>query len=146
MAERAVSAIVRRLMAAPPAIVYDEWLDAEALAEFLCPGPEVSTNILQCDPRIGGRLSVVMRDGDFTVRIEGEYQELDRPYRLSFTWHSDMAGGFESIVTVTFEPAGEDQTLMTIQHTPLPANVVDDQQEGWTAIADLLAARLTNSA
>jgi hypothetical protein len=47
---------------------------------------------------------------------------------------------------VTFEPAGEDQTLMTIQHTPLPANVVDDHQEGWTAIADLLAARLTNNA
>lgn len=128
-------------MPARPETVYDEWLDAEALAEFLCPAPTTS-EILECDPRVGGRLRIVMHDGDFTVNIEGVYLELDRPKRLSFSWDSDMGDGFSSVVTVTFEPAGDHETLMIIEHRPLPLGLAEDHQDGWTVIAGQLAARL----
>src|SRR6266852_1609835 len=35
----AATAVVRRLLPAAPELVYDEWLDPEALREWMCPRP-----------------------------------------------------------------------------------------------------------
>ena len=134
------SAVVRRVMPAPPEDVYDQWLDPDALAEFMCPAPARSRDV-QCEAWIGGRLQIVMVDGETTIKIVGEYLELDRPRRLEFTWKSDHHGGFESVVTVSFEPHGDGETLMTIEHA-LPPQLVGDHQQGWQQIAELLARRL----
>jgi uncharacterized protein YndB with AHSA1/START domain len=134
------SAVVQRVLPAPPEVVYDEWLDTEALAEFMCPSPARATDI-QCEPWLGGRLRIVMVDGQTVIKVAGEYLELDRPRRLKFTWRSDHHGGFESVVTVSFEPHGPAETLMTIDHA-LPPQLVGDHQKGWNQIAELLARRL----
>jgi uncharacterized protein YndB with AHSA1/START domain len=128
------SAVVRRVLPATPDVVYAEWLDPEALAEFICPYP-VTPGIVQCDPRVGGTLHIVMIDPAAVVNVTGEYLELDRPNRLRFTWNSDFGGGFASVVTVTFEPHGDGQTLMTIDHAHLPPQWRDDHDKGWTLIA-----------
>ena len=131
------SAVVRRVVPAPPDVVYGEWIDPEALAEFICPYP-VKPGLVESDPRVGGRLHIVMIDPEAVINVTGEYLELDRPNRLRFTWNSEFGGGFASVVTVTFEPHGDGQTLMTIDHAHLPPQWRDDHHEGWTLIAEQL--------
>ncbi|MGZ6545617.1 MAG: SRPBCC family protein [Actinomycetota bacterium] len=99
-------AVVTRVMPARPEVVYDEWLDQAALAEFMCPSPDTRATTIACDPRIGGKLTIVMGDPAGDVHITGEYVALERPRRLSFTWRHE--GGVDSVVTITFEPHGED--------------------------------------
>ena len=72
--------------------------------------------------------------------ITGEYIALDRPDRLSFTWrHAEVP---DSVVTITFAPHGSDETLMTITHSRLPAELVESHTGGWGSISEKLAARL----
>ena len=92
------------------------------------------------DPRIGGKLTIVMGDPAGDVHITGEYVALERPRRLSFTWRHE--GGVDSVVTITFEPHGEDETLMTIHHVQLPPHLVPGHEAGWTSIAEHLETRL----
>ena len=134
------SAVVRRVLPAPPEEVYDEWLDKDALMEFMCPLPARASRV-ECEPRIGGRFLIEMADGDRVTLLTGEYLELDRPRRLRFTWKSDSHGGFDSVVTISLEPTGRDETLMTIDHA-LPPDLVHDHEQGWKTIAERLALKV----
>jgi uncharacterized protein YndB with AHSA1/START domain len=135
------SAVVRKMLSAPAEVAYDEWLDPDALLEFMCPLPARASKV-EVEPRVGGRYLIEMVNGDAVTRLTGEYLELDRPRRLKFSWTSDSHGRFDSVVTVSFEPNGRDQTLMTIDHA-LPPHMVDDHQNGWNTIAEMLALKLT---
>jgi uncharacterized protein YndB with AHSA1/START domain len=134
----AATARVRRRLSAPPGEVYDAWLDETVLAGFISPAP--GSAVVAIDPRVGGSLRIVMSFPDRRVVIEGAYLVLDRPSRISFTWRVD-AGGIDSVVTVTLEPAGRGQTEMTIVHSRLPAPWVESYDTGWSLIADQLARR-----
>ena len=112
-----VAAVVRRLLPAPPSLVYDTWLDAEAFAEFITPQPARSGRI-EWAPRVGAPFRIDMVDAEGTVQITGEILELERPSLLRFTWRSSLGGGFDSVVTVTLVPSGEAGTLMTDRARP----------------------------
>jgi Activator of Hsp90 ATPase homolog 1-like protein len=68
----------------------------------------------------------------------------DPPRRISFTWQcSDReAPAPDSVVTVSLEPYGEDQTLMTIHHALLPKPSIDAHEQGWSRVAAQVEARL----
>lgn len=131
--------MVRRVLPAPPEIVYDEWLDKTALLDFMCPSPARATKV-ECDPQVGGKLLIVMSEGGNDVEIRGEYVELDRPNRLRFTWSHH--GVTDSLVTISLEPQGRDRTLMTIDHSQLPVDGVPDHEKGWAQIVEHLSRRL----
>ena len=80
--ERTTSAVVHRVLPAPPIVAFDEWLDPEALAEFICPYP-TRAGIVECHPRVGGRFRIDMIDHDSVVHVTGEYLALDRPHRCA---------------------------------------------------------------
>jgi uncharacterized protein YndB with AHSA1/START domain len=141
MPDGPVTAVVTRVLPAPPEDVYAEWLDPVALADFIAPEPSTAGEV-ECDPRIGGRLRIVMLHRDHVVLITGEYLDLEPPRLLRFTWSSDLGDGFDSVVTVRLEPHGDGETLMTIEHAQLPAEWGPDHQSGWTSIAAQLAAHL----
>jgi uncharacterized protein YndB with AHSA1/START domain len=65
-----LAAIVQRVLPSPPEIVFDAWLDAEALAEFMCPDPGKAT-LVECDPRVGGRLRILMSLGGGKLLARG---------------------------------------------------------------------------
>jgi uncharacterized protein YndB with AHSA1/START domain len=138
-----VSAVVRRVMPAPPAVVYDEWLDPDALAEWMCPRPAYATKI-ECDPRIGGEYRIDIQEVGTRITVIGRYLELRRPHRLRFTWWCSNwdPGVPESIVTVTLDPHGAEETLMTIEHTHLRPDLVDRHARGWALIAEQFSAAL----
>jgi len=138
------TALVRRLLPAPPEVVYDEWLDPAALADWMCPRPARCRGI-ESDPRVGGRLRIDIEEEGAEFYVTGEYLALDRPGRLSFTWScstwADPSHG--SVVTVLLEPRAGGQTLMTIRHTLLPPGLTDQHTSGWEAIAAQFAATLS---
>jgi uncharacterized protein YndB with AHSA1/START domain len=53
MTARGRAAIVRRLLPATPDVVYDEWLDPAALADWMCPRPARCRNV-ESEPRPAG--------------------------------------------------------------------------------------------
>lgn len=140
------SAVVRRLLPAPPEVVYDEWLDPGALADWMCPRPARCRGI-ESEPRVGGRLRIDIEEDGTEFYVTGEYLVLDRPARLSFTWSCSTwpAPRTSSVVTVLLEPRAGGQTLMTIRHTQLPPGLADQHARGWAAVADQLAAELSGS-
>lgn len=144
MTERAApTAVVTRVLPAKPDVVYDEWLDVDALTEWMCPRPARATRI-ELDPRVGGRLRIDIDEAGSQFYVTGKYLVLDRPHQLSFTWSCSTWTDpeLESVVTVTLEPHGPAQTLMTIHHALLPPHVVAEHERGWAQIAKQLAAKL----
>jgi uncharacterized protein YndB with AHSA1/START domain len=133
------AAVVRRVLPASPDVVYDEWLDADALTEWMCPYPARATKI-ELDPRIGGHLRIDIDDGGLMFYVTGRYLNLDRPRRLVFTWKCSLwaPSDRDSVVTVTLEPQDDRHTLMTIHHALLPPELIGDHQRGWTRIAEQL--------
>jgi uncharacterized protein YndB with AHSA1/START domain len=135
--------LVARLLPAAPAVIYDEWLDPEALSDWMCPRPARATNI-DLEPTVGGRLRIDIEEQGVRFVVTGRYVELDRPRRLSFTWSCSTwpNPNVESLVTVTLEPRGDNETFMTIHHALLPPDLVQQHQSGWARIAEQLGAEL----
>ena len=144
---RPQAAVVRRLLPATPDVVYDEWLDPAALADWMCPRPARCRNVAS-EPRVGGSLRIDIEDGGTEFSVSGQYLVLDRPRRLSFTWSCSTwpDPSVKSVVTVLLEPREHRQTLMTIEHSLLPPDLVDQHARGWAAIARQLAQELAAAA
>lgn len=134
------SARVERVLPATPAAAYAAWVDAGTLARFIAPPPGSAE--VEIDPRVGGSLRIVMTFPDRRREFQGEYLVLEPPDRLSFTWRP-VGGDYESVVTVTFEQHGTGETRMTIVHSRLPSDAVDDYVGGWVQIQDQLAVVLS---
>jgi len=115
---------LERLVPAAPRAVFEAWLDPAALARFMCPA----------DARVGGAFLIVMMTGDAELPHRGEYLEIARHTRLAFTWRSQHAGE-GSRVTLRFEPVGDAQTRLTLEHVGLDDAERRRQHElGWTNI------------
>jgi uncharacterized protein YndB with AHSA1/START domain len=134
---------VQRVMPATPEMVFDEWLDPEALQDWMCPRPSRCVAV-EVEPRVGGRVRFDVDHLGSSVLITGQFLTIDRPRLLSFTWAnsnwSDPTAS--SVVNVTFEPEGDDQTLMSIEHSLLPSDEFENFHNGWILTFDQLAAVL----
>ncbi len=137
-ADDLATARVECVLEASPAEAYAAWVDPAVLARFIAPQ---GTAAVELDPRVGGRLRIVMTFPDRTTEIEGEYLVLDRPHRISFSWRP-LRAGFDSVVTVALEPYGEAETRMTITHTRLPREWLSSYEAGWGSIAEALGRRV----
>ncbi len=129
-----------RRIAATPDEVFDAWTRADAVNQWLIPGPV--TTRAQLDPRVGGRFRIEMIDGDDHNAHEGEYLRLERPHLLEFSWLSRATQQQRSVVTVELKAAGADATDLTLTHRLLPdATAVAKHTGGWTLALDKLTAR-----
>ena len=138
-----VSAIVERVLPATPEEVYDEWLDPQALIEWMCPRPARCVNVL-AEPRIGGRLRIDIEESGRQFSVFGTYTDLDRPTRIGFTWSCTTWPDptLTSQVLVTLTPHGDHETLMTISHSALTPDLREQHLHGWRQIAQQLDAAL----
>jgi uncharacterized protein YndB with AHSA1/START domain len=137
---------VRRIMPAPPDVVFDQWLDPESLTEWMCPRP-VRCVAIMLEPRVGGLVRFDVDESGTPAQMTGHFLEIDRPHLLRFTWSWSTwpEPAAVSIVAVAFEPVGDDKTLMTIEHSLLPPDLLDMFQNGWARTCDQLAAVLDGS-
>jgi uncharacterized protein YndB with AHSA1/START domain len=134
---------VQRVMPAAPDVVFDQWLDPGSLQEWMCPRP-VRVIEVNVEPRVGGNVRIDVDDSGTRVLISGQFLTIDRPHLLRFTWaNSNWADPTtESVVNVAFEPVGNDETLMSIEHSLLPPEEFESFDNGWTLTFDQLAAAL----
>ena len=74
--------------------VFDAWLDPKMLAKFAF-GPQLRDEEivhLKVDARVGGRFSFLVRRQGAEIDHVGQYFDLERPRRLSFSWSAVAAG------------------------------------------------------
>jgi len=134
---------VKRVMPAAPDVVFDEWLDRESLREWMCPRP-VQVLDVTVEPHVGGMVRFDIDDEGTRVLIIGQFMTIERPRLLRFTWSNSNWSDptRESVVNVAFEPVGDDETLMSIEHSLLPPEEFDNFHIGWILTVDQLAGRL----
>jgi uncharacterized protein YndB with AHSA1/START domain len=134
---------VQRVMPAEPEVVFDQWLDPESLADWMCPRP-VRCVAVTVEPQVGGSVRFDVDDSGTSVLISGQFLAIDRPRLLRFTWSNSnwRDPTVVSIVNVAFEPFGDDETLMSIEHSLIPAEELDSFANGWAGVSDQLGAVL----
>jgi len=134
----------RRFSAAPDA-VFDAWTNPEVLQRWWAAGPGWETPLAEVDLRPGGRYRLTMRDPQAGAEhtVGGEYVEVRRPERLTYTWAWESEPGAPapaepSRVTVDFRADG-DGTRVEITHSGLASEESRAQHEhGWNACFDNL--------
>jgi uncharacterized protein YndB with AHSA1/START domain len=137
--------LVERLVPAPPRMVFEAWLDPEALGRFMCPTPGSRVTRVECDARVGGKFLIVMNVGGQDLPHHGEYLEIARYTRLVFTWLSVYAGE-GSRVTLRFAEHPGGQTKVTLEHVGLTdAETRASHHDGWSHILATLAASMAPS-
>ena len=134
---------VQRVMPATPDVVFDEWLDRESLAEWMCPRPARCVAIT-VEPHVGGTVRFDVDDSGTSVLITGRFLDIDRPRQLRFTWtNSNWPDPTTvSVVNVAFEPFGDGETLMSIEHSLMPPDKFGEFQNGWAKVCDQLTTFL----
>jgi uncharacterized protein YndB with AHSA1/START domain len=139
-----VTVRVSRRFEAPPERVFDAWLDPRSAGQWLFATPEGEMVRVEIDPRVGGRFVFVDRRAGEDVEHTGEYQEIDRPRRLAFSFVVPKFSTEPSRIQIDFAPAasGSGATLLTIVHEGVFAEFAGRTEEGWNAILQGLAPRL----
>ncbi len=149
-----------RQFAAPPALVWRTWTEADLLARWY--GPGVETIIHELDVRPGGRWLNEMKWGENSMYQKGEYLEVDPPNRLIWL-HTTCDANWQPaanpkmpdwpktlLTTVDFE-AGAGGTSVRLTWEPYQANEaeiacfaesVSAMGQGWGAGMDVLAEML----
>jgi uncharacterized protein YndB with AHSA1/START domain len=127
---------VTRAIPAPAENVFDVWMDPKSPG-----GPWFGADRVILNPVVDGLYYWAMAHEGRIWPHYGRFVAIDRPRRVEYTWMSEGTKGVESVVTVTFEPSGE-QTSVTLRHSGLPDDEMGRQhQEGWTWIVSKLAER-----
>jgi uncharacterized protein YndB with AHSA1/START domain len=133
---------VERTIKAPPQVLFDAWTSPEVLRRWWPAGADWQTPVAEVDPRVGGRLRLVMRSPDgeeFGGR--GEYVELRPPERLAFTWTWDGHEGHEGtqLIEVEFTDQQDGSTTMVLTNRGLADEEAKrTHREGWEASFDNL--------
>jgi uncharacterized protein YndB with AHSA1/START domain len=131
-----ISLTLSRHINATPERVFDAWLK-KSWGEWVGP-PGVNGEVIQLEPKVGGRYRVVMHlPSGGTLTVGGVYKEISRPSRLVMSWkweHEEQ----DTLITLTFRAQGKG-TEMTIHHEGFAATERrDSHNNGWTGTLEKL--------
>jgi uncharacterized protein YndB with AHSA1/START domain len=132
----------RRVIAASCDRLFAAWTTPALLLQWWGP-EEVECTTAEVDLRPGGpyRIGNTLPDGSVTW-IEGEFEVVERPHRLVYSWR--IEGEPVSRVTVTFTALGEGSTEVTIFHERIhSAEARDGHERGWIGCLDGLEAMIS---
>ena len=127
---------IDRVVHAPPDRVFSAWTNANELAAWW--GPDgITCKSAKIDARVGGsyRIENALPDGS-TLWIFGEFEVVDRPVKLVFSWHVSTTTTAPERVTIDFRPhhAG---TQIVLTHEKIPTATLRKQHEsGWRGCLD----------
>jgi uncharacterized protein YndB with AHSA1/START domain len=133
-----VALVARRTIKAAPERVFRAWTEPEQLVAWWGPRP-VTCPHAEVDLRVGGRYRIVnaLPDGR-RLEIHGEFRVVEPPHRLVYTWQIDDVPGESSVVTVRFEPRGQNTEVIVV-HEEIPSETVrDSHAKGWAGCLDAL--------
>jgi len=123
-----------RLVAASPEQLYDAWLDAERPG-----GPWYGVTKVVLNPTVDGLFYHLVHFEGCDYAHYGRFLTLDRPNTIENTWVSPSTRGLESVVRLTFEKRGENETRVLLEHSNLPDDEDGRRHElGWKYCLDML--------
>jgi uncharacterized protein YndB with AHSA1/START domain len=131
--------VVRRTIRATPERLFDAWTSADLLRRWWGPKDVICVDA-EVDLKVGGQYRIGNRFPDgHIVWIAGEFEAIERPYRLVFSWRTEDSAPPER-VTVRFE-ARDDATEVTIMHERIESERLREGHErGWHGCLEGLAA------
>jgi uncharacterized protein YndB with AHSA1/START domain len=141
VADRAVETlVVRQTIRATPERLFQAWTTPAQLLQWwgpvgvTCVDPAV-------DLRVGGRYRIGNRLPDGTMLwIGGEFELIDPPHALAYTWRVEGSSGATERVTVRFAPK-DGATEVTVTHERIANRLSREQHEyGWRGCLTRLAA------
>ena len=135
--ESPVKLSLTRTFDAPPARVFACFTNKEDWSAWAGPR-EVRGEVTILEPRVGGRYRIVMHrpDGNNLV-AGGEFQVLEEPSRLAFTWKWEH-GQDTTLVTIFLRDVGG-KTEMHFRHEGFTSEGDRDAHNGgWTGCFDKL--------
>lgn len=143
MNDRFQTLTFRRDVAAPPSVLWEVWTAPAARAVWAAPTPAVTVEVLQSEPRVGGReVSLCKVDGAPDIRCEAGWLEL-QPGRRSVNYEVVSTEGVTqsaALVTADFEAADDGSRLVvTVQLSSLARNMQADYRQGFGAGLDNFA-------
>lgn len=129
--------VVRKVIHATPERLFTVWTQPEHLRQWWGP-PSVTCVDAEVDLRAGGRYRIANRfpDGK-VVWIAGEFQTIEPPHKLVYTWSIEPATQSAELVTVLFEPRSEGVTEVVVIHERIPDKAArDTHEQGWLGCLD----------
>lgn len=129
-----VTLTVRRVIAAPPAKLFEAWTTPALLRTWW--GPRgVRCIAAEVDLRIGGayRLGNELPDGR-VVWIAGTFERIEPPHELVYSWR--IGDEPESRVTVRFEPNPRGTEVIVLHERIASTAARDEHLAGWTGCLD----------
>lgn len=141
---RPVNLSVSRTIAAPAEKIFDRWLIPVFVGNWMF-GPDIGREKvldLQNEVRPGGEFNYRIERGGKEFIISGEYQLIDRPRQLKFSWQENDAEA--SNIIANFEQL-EDKTKLkiSIQLDRALADQADAVKQQWSSRCKALSAQLS---
>jgi uncharacterized protein YndB with AHSA1/START domain len=118
---------------APPAVVFRACTDPDELAKWWGPAGFTSPSV-ELDVRPGGSYRIAMQPPDGELfHPSGEFQEVDPPHRLSYTfvWEEPDFDDQPTIVTLSFTDLGESTELVLDQGPFATEARLELHEAGW---------------
>jgi uncharacterized protein YndB with AHSA1/START domain len=143
-----VRAEVRRRLSASAERVFAAFAEAELVARWLRPSPDVKLTVLSFDFRAGGayRFAYDTPAGE-RMLVGGTFRSIVPPTRLVFSWliePPDVHAGIVSEVTVAITPHGAEADLLIHHDNFQREDAVARHAEGWAGALALLERLVTN--
>ena len=100
----------------------------------------VQTCALPIYLRVGGAYRIANRLPDGTLLwIFGEFEVVDPPFRLVYTWRIDPSEPGSERVSVQFEPRGDATEVIVVHERIRDAAMRARHEQGWVGCLDNLA-------
>ncbi|MDR3472029.1 MAG: SRPBCC family protein [Devosia sp.] len=126
---------LERVFEAPPALVFEMWIDDEHIKRWL-PIAAATMTAFRAVVRVGGAWVATLRSpSGEEIGLSGVYKEIVPHERLVFT--HQFAGGPETLVTLRFTDLGSGRTRMVLRQTGFDSlQVRDAHAAGWAESFD----------
>ena len=122
------SVIIRRTLPYTQEQLWYAWTEPAALKQWFHPGPDLKTPIAEVDLRVNGSYHLQIHDS----HVYGEYQEVDPPNKLVFTWYWQDHEELTTLITVEFVPVDSAETEIILTHERFQsAEERDNHEWGW---------------
>jgi uncharacterized protein YndB with AHSA1/START domain len=124
---------VSRHFAAPPARLFDAWLDPGLAQQWLFATATRPMARVEIDARVGGAFCFTECQDGALVTHAGRYMEIVQPRRLAFTLASHMHAHASTRVEVAIQPRRRG-SMLTLTHAGVPSDRLAYTRARWTGI------------
>ena len=131
---------MKRVLPAPPPVVFDAFADPDKLARWWGPAGFTVPSV-DFEPRAGGSYRIEMQppEGD-AFHLRGEFREVAPPTRLAFTfvWEPTDPDDVETLVELSFRDLGDSTEVAFTQGDFKTESRRQLHRDGWADTFDRL--------